>query len=71
MSDRVADMTKEELQILIEESIEKKLLEIIGDPDEGLALREEVKKRLLDQKRRISEGERGLSYDEVDKYLNK
>jgi len=35
-----------ELKAMIEEIVEKKLLELLGDPDWGLELREEVKERL-------------------------
>jgi predicted RNase H-like HicB family nuclease len=34
MADTVAQMTKEELREMIEASVEQKLLEILGDPDE-------------------------------------
>jgi uncharacterized protein (DUF2164 family) len=39
---RIADLTEEELELLVE----RKILEILGDPDEGLELREEVKAKL-------------------------
>ena len=46
MTELVSQMTKEELRILIDETLEQKLIELFGDPDEGLELRESVKKRL-------------------------
>ncbi len=36
MTNTVARMTREELQEMIELAIEHKLLEVLGDPDEGL-----------------------------------
>lgn len=36
----------EELKPVIENIIEDKLIELLGDPDQGLELRPEVKKRL-------------------------
>lgn len=47
MSTTIAQMTKRELKELIEASIEEKLLELLGDPDEGLPLRKSVRERLL------------------------
>ncbi len=45
----VAQMTKDELQKMIEAIIEQKLIELLGDPDEGLPLRKSVRDRLLRQ----------------------
>ena len=53
---KVKDLTVEELKILIEETVEEKLQEILGDPDSGLELTEETKKRLRES---LSEMERG------------
>jgi len=61
----IAQMTKEELQQLIENAIEKKLLEMIGDPDEGLMLRKTFRQRLLNQHQKVLAGERGQSLEEV------
>ena len=43
---KVKELTVEQLKALIEEAVEEKLQEILGDPDEGLELREEVIQRL-------------------------
>jgi hypothetical protein len=42
----VADLTVDELRNLIKEVVTQTILEIFGDPDEGLELREEIKERL-------------------------
>lgn len=42
----VADLTVEEFRSLIKEVVTQTILEIFGDPDEGLELREEIKERL-------------------------
>ena len=65
----VAEMTKEELRDLIESVVEEKLLELLGDPDEGWVLREKVRERLLRQKRAVAEGERGESLEYVLEHL--
>lgn len=65
----VAQTTKAELVELIEFSIEQKLLEMLGDPDEGLPIRKSVQERLLRQKQAVSAGERGEPLDEVVRRL--
>ena len=61
----VAEMSKDELREMIETLIEQKLVEILGDPDEGLEIREAVRDRLLRQKKAIIAGERGQPFEEV------
>ena len=65
MAKTVARMTREELQEMIETSIEQKLLEILGDPDEGLPIRKSVRDRLLRQKKAVAAGERGQPFEKV------
>ena len=43
---KVKELTIEQLKMLIDEAVEDKLAEILGDPDEGLELREEVIQKL-------------------------
>lgn len=65
MAKTVADMTTEELRQLISSTVEEKLVELLGDPDAGLEVREDVRRRLLRQKRAVEEGERGESLESV------
>lgn len=44
---------------MIDEALEQKLIELFGDPDEGLQLRETVKKRLAKQRLMAERGEHG------------
>jgi len=67
--DTVAQMTKEELREMIETIIEEKLLELLGDPDEGLPIRKSVRERLLYQKEAVASGERGEPFEEVIRRL--
>jgi hypothetical protein len=69
MASTVAQMTKEELREMIETSIEQKLLEILGDPDEGLEIRESVRDSLLRQREAVAAGERGQPFDDVVQQL--
>ena len=59
MARTVAEMTGEELRELVGAAVEQKIVELLGDPDAGLVLRENVRKRLLRQKRAVAKGERG------------
>jgi hypothetical protein len=65
MSTKVAELTVDELKELIETTIEQKLLEMFGDPDQGLQLREEITARLLRSLEAAQRGERGTSAQDV------
>jgi len=69
MSVTVAQMSKDELKEIIAKTVEQKLLEMLGDPDEGLEIRKSVRARLLAQKRAVASGKRGQSLDTVVKRL--
>ncbi|MGB9521194.1 MAG: hypothetical protein ACPL6F_00420 [Anaerolineales bacterium] len=66
----IAQMTKEELQQLIEDAVEKKLIELIGDQDKGMKLRQTFRQRLLNQRSMVINGERGKSLEEVIHHLS-
>ena len=55
---KVKDLTIDELEYLIEQ----KILEVLGDPDSGLELREEFKQEL---KGRLGNPSRRISHQEV------
>jgi hypothetical protein len=65
----IAQMTKDELRELIENIIEQKLLELLGDPDEGLPIRKAVRDRLVRQKEAVASGERGEPLEDVVRRL--
>ena len=69
MAATVARMTKHELKEIIESTVEQKLLELLGDPDQGLALRKTLKDRLLRQRKAVASGERGESLTTIVKRL--
>ena len=64
MARTIAELTPEDLRELVADVVEQKLLDLLGDPDEGLALRPELRDRLLRQRERVREGDRGISLDE-------
>jgi len=63
-------MTKAEFKEMLEDVIEQKLIELLGDPDEGLMIRKSVRERLLRQKQAVAMGERGESFEEVVQRLS-
>ena len=65
----VAEMTADELKRLVGLAVEEKLIELLGDPDEGLVLRDSLRKRLLRQKRAVAKGERGELLEDVVRRL--
>jgi hypothetical protein len=48
---KITNLTIEQFRFLIEEIIDQKFMEYLGDPDEGLELRPEIIKRLKAHKR--------------------
>jgi hypothetical protein len=69
MAATVARMTKHELKEIIESTVEQKLLELLGDPDEGLVLKKTVKDRLLRQRKAVASGQRAESLSVIVKRL--
>lgn len=62
---QVKDMTVEQLTNLIRHTVEQCLDEYFGDPDEGKEIKEEVRQRLLESRKRTEAGERGIPMAEV------
>ena len=69
MARTVAEMTGEELRELVGAAVEQKIVELLGDPDAGLVLRENVRKRLLRQRQAVAKGERGELLETVIRRL--
>ena len=62
---KIKEPTVEEFKDLVQDTIEEKLQELIGDPDAGLELREEIKERLRSSLAARQRGEKGVPIDEV------
>lgn len=69
MPKTVAEMTAEELKELVGFAVEQKLVELFGDPDDVLVIREPVRRRLLRQKEAVTQGERGEPFDDMVRRL--
>jgi len=62
---KVKELTVEQFKDLVQEAIEEKLADIIGDPDLGLEVREEVIERLRSSLAARQRGEKGIPIEEV------
>lgn len=69
MASTIAQMTKKEFTQILSNVVEQKLIELLGDPDEGLVLKENMRKRLIRQKQAVLTGERGDDFKMVVKRL--
>jgi hypothetical protein len=65
---RVEEMTVDELKILIRQTVEEKLEEILGDPDSSRELSDSVRDRL---RRSLEETEAGVPGVPVDEVMRK
>ena len=64
---RIRGITPDELQAMIDEAVERRLVEWLGDPDEGLELRPEVIERIERHRKEYAAGRRGKSLEQVMK----
>ena len=62
---KLKEMSIDELKVLIYQVVEEKLYEILGDPDRGMELKEEVKDILRKSLVATQHGERGIPAQEV------
>ncbi len=69
VNNKIAEMTqtefKEMLEAVVETTVEEKLLEILGDPDDGLELREAVRDRLIRQRKAVAKGQYGQPLEDL------
>ena len=63
MTETVGQMTPSELSDLIENILEKKLLELFNDPNQDLELNELMSTRLRQQRALVSAGDKALPPD--------
>ncbi len=62
-------MTKKEFSQMLSAVVEQKLVELFGDPDDGLVMKDRLRKRLLRQKNAVARGERGEDFAVIAKRL--
>ena len=69
MPSMVVHMSKKEFAQVVSTAIEQKLIELFGDPDDGLVLKDGLRKRLVRQRKAVAKGERGNDFTAVRKRL--
>ena len=69
MASTILTMTREELAQMVSSVVEQKLVELFGDPDDGMELKSSLRKRLIRQKKSVAKGERGKDFTSVTKRL--
>jgi hypothetical protein len=65
----IAQMTKREFASMLSTIVEQKLIELFGDPDEGLVMKETLRRRLTRQANAVAKGERGEDFLSIQKRL--
>ena len=73
MANTISGMTPSEfrelVEAIVENAVERKLVELLGDPDDGLQVRKSVQERLLRQQRDVKAGQRGRSLGDIAQEL--
>jgi hypothetical protein len=73
MANTLSGMTPSEfrdlVEVIVEDAVERKLVEMLGDPDDQLKLRKSVQERLLQQRKAVEAGQRGRSLGDVAQEL--
>ena len=64
---KVKELSVEQLKALIQEAVEEKLQEVLGDPDQGLELKEDIKERLRRSLAAVESGNEGIPVRQVVK----
>lgn len=67
---KVKDLTMEQLMALINEAVEDKLAEILGDSDKGLELTDEAKCEIEEALAALKRGEEGIPLEELAKEMS-
>jgi hypothetical protein len=68
-SQALSPALQEQIELFVEQAVDQRLSELLGDPDEGLELREELISRLREQQQRVAAGKLGIPFDEVRRRL--
>ena len=65
----IDQLTLSQLETLIEDIVERKIVKLLGNPDEGLELKPSIKAKLRRSMDAVKRGERGIPAKEVAKEL--
>ncbi|MFN0158755.1 MAG: hypothetical protein ACKVRP_11875 [Bacteroidota bacterium] len=67
----IPQMTKKEFAQMLSSVVEQKLVELFGDPDDGLIMKETLRRRLARQSKNVAKGERGEDFATTRKRLRR
>ncbi len=59
------EVTQEELRTLVDDLVEEKLIAMFGDPEDELEIRDDLKERLLRQRKEMQDGKNSHSFEDV------
>ena len=62
---KVRELTMEQLQAMIDEAVEAKLQEYLGDPDAGLELTDDAIKKIEEGLAALKRGEKGIPLEKI------
>jgi len=65
----IGQLTVPQLEALVERAVERKMIELFGDPDKGLELKPPVKAKLRRSMAAMRRGQRGIPAKDVAKDL--
>jgi hypothetical protein len=65
----IGQLTVPQFEALVERAVERKMMELFGDPDKGLVLKPSIKAKLRRSMAAVKRGERGISAKEVARDL--
>ena len=60
---------KEMLEDIVEAAVEQKMIELFGDSDDGLVMRQSIRDRLAKQRMEVSNGQSGQDLEDVVRRL--
>ena len=73
MANTISGMTPSEfrelVEAIVENAVERKLVELLGDPDDGFQVRKSVQERLLRQQCDVKAGQRDRSLGDIAQEL--
>lgn len=61
----IGKVATEELREMVDTMVEEKITSILGDPEDDLEIRDDLKARLLRQREELRNGKKSYSFDEA------
>lgn len=65
MSVEVLQISTQDLRVMVDEMVEEKLAALLNDPDDDFEITDELRERLLRQRKNVANGEFGEAFEDV------